>query len=305
MWIPYDIRASLKAETSPEVIRLSRSDMAQREFLVGFFLRNPVTQVWELDLVAGADSSEITAGAELPGARLSFFGNDSGKLAEVIYRLPATSADDALTRAHADFQRRLLRWQVEIGRGMAIAGWRIADMTHGARWRCTPFRPSAMKVDFAALGTMPADLAPFAELFQRARNAPDAASRLMAAFAILHAAQTGHAALSGCGAADIRVTQEMLVHSGAMASDQPLEGLDLSALNAVLRPAHDRLIAPDGLLAAILDDLPAQRQLALLANLADLTAHRLLGAEIRARIADRPDSVPPPSHAAEPGALRA
>lgn len=305
MWIPYDIRASLKAETGPELARLSRSDTAMREFLVGFFLRNPVTQVWELDLVAGADSSEIPAGADLPDARLTFFGNDSGKLAEVIYRLPASSAEDALTRAHADFQRRLLRWQVEIGRGMAIAGWRIADMTHGARWRCTPFRPSAMKVDFSALGPMPADLAPFAELFQRARNAPDAASRLMAAFAILHAAQAGHAALPGCGAAEFRVTQEMLIHSGAMAADIPMEGLDLPALNAILRPAHDRLTTPDGLLAAVLDDLPAQRQLALLANLADLVAHRLIGAEIRARIAARPVSVPPPSHRAAPGALQA
>lgn len=301
MWIPYDIRASLKAETSPETVRLSRADTGQREFLVGFFLRNPVTQVWELDLVAGSDSDDIAAGADLPGARLSFFGNEAGKLAEVIYRLPASSAEDALLRAHDDIQRRLLRWQVDIGRGMAIAGWRIADMTHTARWRCTPFRPSAMKVDFSALGPIDHDLAPFAELFQRARNAPDAASRLMAGFAILHAAATGHAALSGCGAGEFCVSQEMLIHSGALASDTPLEGLDLPALIAVLRRAHDRLVTPDGLLAALLDDLPAQRRLALLANLADLIAHRLILAEIRSRAHPAPKA----QLAAEIGALRA
>lgn len=43
MWIPYDIRASLKADSPPEAIRQSLADAEPREFLVGFFLRNPVT----------------------------------------------------------------------------------------------------------------------------------------------------------------------------------------------------------------------------------------------------------------------
>ena len=282
MWIPYDIRASLKAESPPDTVRLSLADATPREFLVGFLLRNPVTQVWEADLVADAGEPELAAGPDLPGASLSFHGNGAGKLAEVIYRLPATSQRQALDRAHAEFRRRMLRWVAEFGRGMAVAGWRIADPAHGARWRCTPFRPSAMRATYAALGPVAADLAPLVELFQRARNAPDAASRLLAAFSVLHAADH-HPALAQAGAATLRVSQDMLIHSGALACPEPLEGMDLAQLIAHLRPHHDRLIGPGGVLAAVVDDLPGQMHLSQLANLADLVAHRLILAEIRAR----------------------
>lgn len=282
MWIPYDMRGSLKAESQPETIRMSQADGRRREFLVGFYLRNPVTQSWELDLVADAMPFEFAPGDDLPGATLSVHGNEAGKLGEIIYRLSAGSAEKALLRAHADLQRRLLRYVAEVGRGMAIGGWRIADMTHGARWRCTPFRPSAMKVDYAALGPVDDDLAPLAELFQRARNAGDAVSRLIAAYAVLHAA-SHHPALARSGAGTLRVTQEMLIHSGAIAHPAPLQDLTLRELLATLRPVHDRYIGPDGLLVPVFEDLPEQRQLAQLANLADLIAHRLILTEIRAR----------------------
>ena len=59
--------------------------------------------------------AEMAAGPDLPGARISFHGNDGGKLSEVIYRLDATAHDQALARAHADMQRRMLRWLVQIG----------------------------------------------------------------------------------------------------------------------------------------------------------------------------------------------
>ncbi len=282
MWIPYDIRASLKAESSRDSVRLSQADTHRREFLVGFYLRNPVTQAWELDLVAGEGMPELPAGPDLPEARFSTHPNEGGKLAEVIYRLPAASAIEALERAHGDFQRRMLRWLAEIGRGMAIAGWRVADMAHGARWRCTPFRPSAMQVDYAALTPLEADLAPVVELFQRARNAPDAASRLLAGFAVLSAA-THHPAMTGSGAMTLRITQEMLIHSGAMALPDPLLDMTLTELIAVLHPLHARLVGVDGVMLPVLDDLEGQKRLALLANLADLVGHRLILAEIRAR----------------------
>ena len=290
MWIPYDIRASLKAESSRDSVRLSQADTQRREFLVGFYLRNPVTQAWELDLVAGDGMPELPAGPDLPEARFSTHPNEGGKLAEVIYRLPAASAAEALERAHADLQRRMLAWLAGIGRGMAIAGWRVADMAHGARWRCTPFRPSAMQVDYAALAPLDADLAPVVEMFQRARNAPDAASRLLAGFAVLNAA-THHPAMTGSGAMTLRVTQEMLIHSGAVALPEPLLDMSLTDLIAALRPHHARLVGADGVMLPVLDDLQGQKRLALLANLADLVAHRLIAAEIRAR---RGDTAPAP-----------
>ncbi|MBU3030722.1 methylamine utilization protein MauJ [Paracoccus marinaquae] len=282
MWIPYDIRASLKAEGSRDAVRLSQADALNREFLVGFYLRNPVTQAWELDLIAQDAAPELSAGPALPGAFLGLHANDAGKLAEVIYRLPAGSAGEALQLAHGDLQARMLGWLARIGRGMAIAGWRVADMKHGARWRCTPFRPSAMKVDFDVLAAMDADLAPVAELFQRARNAPDAASRLIAGFAVLVAA-TRHPAMAGSGAGTLCITREMLIHSGAIALDEPLLDLPLTGLIGILRSEHQRLIGPDGVLIPVLDDLAGQKRLALLANLADLLAHRLILAEVQAR----------------------
>lgn len=277
MWIPYDISGSLKAATAPETIRQSRADLTPRVFLVGFLLRNPVTQAWELDLVAAPEGTELAEG----DLALTLHGNEAGKLAEVIVRVTATSASAALERAHAAITRRLLRYVVETGRGMAIAGWRVADMAHDARWRCTPFRPSALTLDHASLLPVPDDLAPLAELFQSARAATEAGARLLSAFALLHAAQEGHPALARADAAGFRVTTEMLVHAGA--DDTTLAGLDLSGLLAALQPWHDRLVGPNGIRRPLCDDLPTRQQLSRMANLADLAAHRLLAAEIRAR----------------------
>lgn len=295
MWIPYDLRASLKAESDADACKLSRADTERRDFVVGFYLRNPVTQVWELDIAAAEGGQQIEAG---PGMQVTLYGNDAGKLAEAIYQLSAGTPEEALHLAHADFQPRLLRWLAEIGRGMAIGGWRIADLRHGARWRCTPFRPSAMTIDFRALAPVEDDLAPWVELLQRARNAVDAASRLMAGFAVLHAASRGEAALFHMDVDGFRVTQEMLIHSGAMALPDPLLNLDLDGLVTALAPHHARLITPDGMLAPVRDDLAAQQQMALLANLADLAAHRLIAAEITARSTMMQPGAPMPDHRA-------
>ena len=239
-------------------------------------------------MLVAEDEPERSGAPDLPEARVSLHGNERGKLAEVIYRLPAVSAEEALAFAYDDVERRLLRWQIETGRGMALAGWRIADLAHQARWRCTAFRPSALTLDGAALGPIDADLAPLVELFRRARNAPDPASRLMAAFALLDAAASGDPALTRSGADDFRVTQEILIHAGALAWPEPLADLGLAALVALLRPHHDRLLGPRGVLAPVPLDLAAQKRLAMLANLADLVAHRLLVAEIRGRAAGVP-----------------
>lgn len=284
MWIPYDIRGSLKAESSADSIAASRADGRRRDFVVGFFVRNPVTQTWELDVVASAGGEDVVVEDGDGGTMtLRLCGNDAGKLAETIVRQPATSAGAALSAAHDALQRRLLRYVVETGRGMAIAGWRVADPGHGALWRCTPFRPSALQLDHQALVAVGADLEPLVELFQRARNANDPATRLMAAYAVLATAVRGHPALTRAGVADFRVTREMLVHAGAMALEERLLGRSLGALLAVLQPEHDRLIGPGGLLVAAGGDLLAQQTLGRLANLADLAAHRLLKRELDAR----------------------
>ena len=77
MWIPYDIRASLKPAGDRSAIARSHADAAPREFLVGFLVRNPVTQAWELDVAAPP------MGREIRWARgsITLSGNDAGKLA--------------------------------------------------------------------------------------------------------------------------------------------------------------------------------------------------------------------------------
>ncbi len=284
MWIPYDIRGSLKAESSADSVRASRADDRRREFVVGFFVRNPVTQAWELDVVAPAGGEDLVVDDGDGGTvALRCCGNEAGKLAEMVLRRSANSAAEALAEAHELLQRRLLRYVVETGRGMAIAGWRMADPTHGAVWRCTPFRPSALQLDHAALAPIAADLQPLVELFQRARNASDAATRLLAAYAVLAAAARGHAALANAGVADFRVTREMLVHAAAADLEERLGGRSLAVLLAVLQAEHDRLLAPGGMLAEAAGDLASQQRLARLANLADLAAHRVLKREMDAR----------------------
>lgn len=279
MWIPYDVRASLKAESDREIVGLSRADRSERPFLVGFYVRNPVTQQWELDLLP-PDQPVTRRG--LQDIEISLHANDAGKVSEILCRLDACSAEEAVDLAYDAVSRLLLRYIAETGRGMAIAGWRVADMVHNARWRCTPFRPSALRIDHT-LPPVDDDLAPFARLMQRARNAPDPETRLMAAYALLRAALRGNPALRRCGADEFRVSQEMLVHAGALDACGNLAGSDLRQLLEALRPHHDRLLE-DGALAAVPDRLSEQQQLLRLANLADLAAHRLLHAEIRARM---------------------
>ena len=284
MWIPYDIRGSLKAGSDAGTLASSRVDGARRDFIIGFFVRNPVTQAWELDVIASPGGEEFVVDDGAGGSlALRLCGNEAGKLSEVVIRLAASSADSALARAHDALQRRLLRYIVETGRGMAIAGWRVADPAHGAVWHCTPFRPSVLQLDHAALAPLPADLQPVVELFQRARNATDATSRLLAAHAILAAALRGLTSLENAGAGDFRLTREMLVHAGAMALDAELTGRSLGTLLARLQPEINRLVGPGGLLAAAGDGFARQRELARLANLADLVAHRLLRRVLAAR----------------------
>ena len=304
MWIPYDITGSLSAG-SASAARLSREDTSPRPFLVGFLLRNPVTQQWELDVVADPAGTGVDeTGPDGDDLHLTFSGNEGGKLAEIVVRLTAISATEALARAHLAVSRRLLRYVLETGRGMAIAGWRIADTVHDARWRCTPFRPSALTLDLVALDPMAPDLAPFVELFQRARNAADPATRMLAAFAVLHAAAAGHPALAGGDVAGFRVTNAMLAHAGAMNSAPMLAGQDLETLIAALRPHHDALIGPGGLLTPLPEALDARQELGRMANLADLAAHRLLVGELAGRRVLAAEAAPAASAEAEPcGAL--
>ena len=291
MWIPYDIRAALKPTGDRAAIARSEADTAPREYLVGFLVRNPVTQAWELDVAAPS------LGPELSWARgtITLSGNDSGKLAEVIYRQQAVTPLEALSVALEDLRLRMLNWGAQIGRGMAVAGWRVADTKHGARWNCTPFRPSTMLVDFDAAGPIDADLAPAASLAQRARNATDAEGRLMAAAGALALCCAAEGPLKLSRAQDLSITREMLVHAVSTEAEGELLGLSVAEFLALVAKQHRRLVSAEGFLAPAPTGFAEQVILARHANLADLLAHRLIQAEIRARNAASVAVTPPPA----------
>ena len=178
MWIPYGLPGQLKAESAPETIKHSRADRTKRDMLAAFFMRNPATEAWEIDITADTATEivhTIIAGTE---AVIAFYGNDAGKLNEVIYRLRASCPQEVLTACHRDVENRLSRCALELGRGMAVAGWRLADPLHAARWRCTPFRPSALPFDPTSSEETPESHRRLVGLYRDARNAGDPAWRL-------------------------------------------------------------------------------------------------------------------------------
>lgn len=185
MWIPYDLTGSLKPETAASTIARSQADRSVRDVLVGFFVRNPVTQTWAIDIRADAVTQVLNVRIDDMPTEIACYGDDAGKLNEIIYRVRSADPAAAVDACRQDLEDRLARWALELGRGMAIAGWRVADPQNEARWRCTPFRPSALDLDLEAAAFAPDDLKPLLRAYQCARNASDPAWRLLNAFTVL------------------------------------------------------------------------------------------------------------------------
>ena len=290
MWIPYDLTGSLKAETSAASIRRSQADRSVRDVLVGFFVRNPITQSWEIDIRAEAVKEVLTAKLDGMPTEIACYGGESGKLSEIIYRVKSAEPYAAFDACRHDLEDRLARWTLELGRGMTIAGWRVADPANEARWRCTPFRPSALDLDLNAVAFAPDDLKPLLRLYQRARNASDPAWRLLNAYAVLKCWRAGKAPFSLMPQQPAPVvTLEMLVHSGALGCAESFKDQPLASLVDALEVWRD----------AVLQDLEAPGEgahglrgearwrLAHMASLADLAARETLIREIaRRRSAD-------------------
>ncbi|MFD1330929.1 methylamine utilization protein MauJ [Methylopila musalis] len=284
MWIPYDLMGALKAETPAPSVEASKADRAPRDIVIGFFVRNPVTQTWEIDVRAEAVNRVYFRDVQGMPAEIAFYGDESGKLNEIIYRVQGGDPFAALAACRRDVDERLARWALELGRGMALAGWRVADPRHGARWRCTPFRPSALDIDLDAVEHVPDDLRPFIRLYQRARNASDSAWRLLNATAILRPWREGRAPFAAAAArAGRAVTFDMLVHSGAVSAFADLRDRPLTELADRAQALSDRVRSDLDRPDATVDDEEARARLAPMASLADLAAREVLLAEIARR----------------------
>lgn len=304
MWIPYDSTGSLKGETSAASLQRSQADRSVRDVLVGFFVRNPITQSWEIDIRAEAVKEVLRVDLDGMSAEIACYGDDSGKLSEIIYRVKCAEPYAAFDACRHDLEDRLARWTVEIGRGMAIAGWRVADPANEARWRCTPYRPSALDLDLDAVAFAPDDLKPLLRLYQRARNASDPAWRLLNAYAVLKCWRAGKDPFPAKPQRPSpTVTLEMLVHSGALScamsfKDQPLASF-VDALE-VWRDAvlHDLELPGEGVHGLRGE---ARWRLAYMASLADLAARKTLLIEIARRRVTHQCSRPEPQPHSEEG----
>ena len=286
MWIPYDLTGSLKSETSAASLQRSQADRSVRDVLVGFFVRNPITQSWEIDVRAESARDVLTVELDGMPAEIACYGDETGKLGEIIYRVKSAEPYAAFDACRHDLEDRLARWTLELGRGMAIAGWRVADPTNEARWRCTPFRPSALDLDLDAVAFAPDDLKPLLRVYQRARNASDPAWRLLNAYAVLKRWRTGEAPFPAKPPRPVpTVTLEMLVHSGTLGSavsfkDQPLTVL-VDALEVWRDAVLQDLEAPGEATHGLRGE--ARWRLAHMASLADLAARETLLREIARR----------------------
>lgn len=288
MWIPHNLLSPLKAESVKDAIKASEAATEERTFVVGFFLGNAVTKAWETDVLVAPDGSrrEVTIGGKSCTVHAS--ANVAGKLHEIIYTIPAASTSAALAATYGHVSAELDRMALQYGRSFEIAGWRIADVAYEARWRCVPFRPSALIAE-PDPGQLPAAYADALQLYREARAATSAAWRLISAGAILDAAVQGRrpfdAAGRDCGS--YALTTDMLVRSGTLDAHPELKGGTARTLWELAEPRRRALLAHVSTLGSGPTphdgrDYHAAASVAALANLVDLVARDLLLASLRA-----------------------
>jgi hypothetical protein len=293
MWIPHNLLAPLKAESPKPTILASEADSSERDFVVGFYLRNPVTRSWDCDVLVSA--SDGPRKIEIAGrlGKIQFTSSSAGKLEQIIYTLRATGPAAALSSCYADVIRRLDSMILQYGRGIEVAGWQIADIAHEARWRCVPFRPSTL-MPSPDLRNAPAAFNDVMRLYREARCTMSPHWRLICAGAILNAAAEGAAPFDTPDGEMLAtdsplVTTDMLIRSGAIVSHIDLKGGSLNQvcdrieplrsalLNALLTPGSSSV----GNGSVIATDFEAVASVAALANLADLIARDLILERLR------------------------
>ena len=286
MWVPYNLLSPLKADATRPVILASEAAKNERDFVVGFLLRNPVSRSWESDLLVSEDDRESPL--ILDGLRGTVHAsvNHAGKLEELIYNVRSSGAVAALADCYQDVVKRLEGLILKSGRGIEIVGWRVVDVEHGARWKCLPSRPSAV-AQSAELQDAPPQYHEMMRLYRESRCATSARWRLICAGAILDAAvirrdpfRSDEANEEAYAVDAIRITNDMLIRSNAIIMHPDLKGATISDFHDVLEPKRQALLkgllpsgrAEFGASPSYHDDLAD----AAVANLADLLARELL-----------------------------
>ena len=289
MWVPYLLLEPWKPECSRDQIHASFEDGQERDFVVGFYLKNPVTNVWDVDLQLSESRHEEQLDAEQQTIIMGFYSGDGGRLNEIVCKTRDVDPKTALKRCYGHTSRLLNLWAVSLGRGLSIAGFRVADPKHGAKWRSVPFRTSALTFSFPDYRSLSEEHCAMAWLYREGRNTQSPAYRLLCSHNILEAwdkrlgvfGRTDHIIAEKKLQMErpMRlVTKEMVVFTGTLEHQPEFEGVTFDRLLPLLEPWRER--AASALLnpgtATSLDDYETCVALTSVANLADSAARQVL-----------------------------
>lgn len=278
MWFPYTLPSQWKAECDRERVRDSQADTGVREFLVGFYLHNPINQEWQVELhLEEPQWNEF----EYQGGSISagFYPHDEDRLAEILCRLQEKSPGEAVRHSYSFVVRLLNYWSVWYGRGLGIAGYRIADLRHEARWRAVPHRPSAEQLLIPDIEHCNAEINGLFELYRTVRTSNSPVYRFLCAYKLINLVCNPQASVGLRELAEAQtVTRETLVISGMMNYQPDLEGQQLTHLPELLRHWRESLLA-------YITDIEALGQppgfveldeLGCISNLLDISCHEVL-----------------------------
>ncbi|MCL6608693.1 MAG: methylamine utilization protein MauJ [Geminicoccaceae bacterium] len=310
MWVPYEALGPLRIEGDREAAEASQRDDSSRAFLVAFFLQSPGNPDIETDFALNGEPNVglVDAGGLRRTARLA--SGPTGRLSELLVSVEARGLEDALAGAWRLVAMATARWSAASGRAVTIAGWRIADLRHGARWRVAPFRPST--VPLPPILDLPLRPEHFTLLraYQEARRSRSVSARLLFAQRIASAFDRRTEPFA--------TTDRLAASAGLVRAEPALRRLDLvvaDALGLFAEPVPSELSWKEALAALapatrrvrdFLDpDSPpgdgtawfeywTEREVCAAANLADLLAHRIVCEEIRllGELARRSEAAP-------------
>lgn len=285
MWFPYSLPTNLKTEGDRQRANDSKLDECPRDFLVASQLRNPISNDWSVELQL-AEPKAVNWKDECGNPiQVTFFPNGDNRLAEIVCKLSDTNLDSAIRRSYTIINKSLEYWSSLSGRGFSIAGIRVADLKHDARWRAMPHWPSALQIPLEIPQNIPDSFWPAAQLYTEGRTSSKDRYRFLCCYALIcrwsraeppFDWQTMNADEASAQPTAV-VDQEIMALSGAVQFAPGLEGLSIAELAKALESWHARALSfVSGDVNGKPDDFRSHQEWAAIANIADIAAHRIL-----------------------------
>lgn len=279
MWFPYTLPAQWKAECDRERVHDSQADTGLREFLVGFYLRNPVSQELQVELHL---EEPQWVDFEYRGSSISagFYPHDEDRLAEILCRVQEADPLKAVENCYGFVSSLLNYWSAWYGRGFGIEGYRVADLRHEARWRVVPHRPSSELFAVPDIERCNEELDALLGLYRIIRTANNPEYRFLCAYKLIMLLTNPDAVplnLHELTAAET-VSKETLVISGMIKYRPELENKPVSELPELFQNWRETLLASisDTREPGEIPGLAQLDELGCISNLLDITCHRVL-----------------------------